>query len=362
MSGTGSGRGAVVVLQEAAESLAALHLARRGLEEPRPGLVGVGERDVALRLVRALLVVVGHKLGHEVPQVALAHDDEVIEALGPQRLDPALRVCVHVGRPRPDALNRATWALSTASNEEVNFGSLSVSRCVAVRFHSAICVVALRACCATHAESGLAVGAETITRRVPTWMKNNRYRSTNPAVVSVRTDTKSLTHRVAAWRHELVPGSCAALGTRVEPRLCDDVLDRGATDSVDPELLQLPEDPGVPPAVLPRELHHQRADLFGGARPTGFAGRFRALVLQGRSCNGRGPSAEGAVGDDRDEVPNGATDGGAEFDEAVLLVCGEGNRFGELGAEDRILRFEVLDHLTQLVVGRSGEEGEERLE
>jgi len=41
----------------------------------------------------------------------------------------------------------------------------------AVRPHSTMPIVALRACCATHAGSGLALGAETITRRLPTWMK-----------------------------------------------------------------------------------------------------------------------------------------------------------------------------------------------
>ena len=50
------------------------------------------------------------------------------------------------------------------------------------------------------AASGLAVGWDTITRRVPTWMKNSRYNSTTPPSVCVRTATKSLAHSVAACR------------------------------------------------------------------------------------------------------------------------------------------------------------------
>lgn len=99
--------------------------------------------------------------------MSLSEDQEVVEAFGAQTLHPAFGVGVHVGRPWPDAIHLTALGPNTASNESVNLGSLSISRCVAPRSQSAICIVALRACCATHFESGLAVGLETMTRRVP---------------------------------------------------------------------------------------------------------------------------------------------------------------------------------------------------
>jgi hypothetical protein len=102
------------------------------------------------------------------------------------------------GHAGPTRTTSVPSAASTASKSRANLASRSMIRCVARRPHSPICIEALRACCVTHAESGLAVGAETITLRVPTWMKKRRYRSTKPQAVRVRTERKSAAHSVAA--------------------------------------------------------------------------------------------------------------------------------------------------------------------
>lgn len=78
------------MLQQAAEPRTTLDRARREREDPRLVEIGVGERHVSFGLVWALLVVVGHELGHEVSQVPLADHNEMIEALGPERLHSAM--------------------------------------------------------------------------------------------------------------------------------------------------------------------------------------------------------------------------------------------------------------------------------
>ena len=82
----------MAVLPEPAQPLGALDLAGREREDPGRVSVRVGKRHVAPGLVRPLLVGMGHELGHQVPEVHLAEDQDVIQALGPQRLHPAGRV------------------------------------------------------------------------------------------------------------------------------------------------------------------------------------------------------------------------------------------------------------------------------
>lgn len=101
----GSGGSPVVVPEQPAEALPMLHRASRELENSGLVLVGFAQGHIAPRLVPAFLVIVVSELFHEVREVALAEDQEVVEALLPQRLDPALGVRVHVRRPRPDPLH-----------------------------------------------------------------------------------------------------------------------------------------------------------------------------------------------------------------------------------------------------------------
>ena len=87
-----SGGVAVIVLEESAEPLVALHLAGRKRQEPRfARVVGCGnrERNVTAGLVRTFEVVVLGVLGEQVPEVALAEDQEVIQAFGFSALPPA---------------------------------------------------------------------------------------------------------------------------------------------------------------------------------------------------------------------------------------------------------------------------------
>ena len=59
----------------------ALDLASRKLQHGWIILIGNGERHVALALMRPLFVIVDHELLHEMTEMFLAADDEVIEAL-----------------------------------------------------------------------------------------------------------------------------------------------------------------------------------------------------------------------------------------------------------------------------------------
>jgi hypothetical protein len=64
-----------------------------------------------LPLVRALLVMVRHVLREEMPQVALAEDDDEIQELLLHRRDPPLCHRVPVWRPRPQPLHRQPCGL-----------------------------------------------------------------------------------------------------------------------------------------------------------------------------------------------------------------------------------------------------------
>jgi hypothetical protein len=93
------------VLQEAAEPLATLHLARR--ERRAAGFAGgvrLGnrKRHVADTLVWAILEIMCDETGDEVVEVTLADHDEVIEALPAQGPDPAFRVRI----PLRDRMHR----------------------------------------------------------------------------------------------------------------------------------------------------------------------------------------------------------------------------------------------------------------
>lgn len=78
------------------------------------------------------------------------------------------------GARGPTRCTTAPSALNTSLKPSPNFLSPSMITRLTSSPHSCICMEALRACCATHARSGLAQGAETITRRLPTWMNSKR--------------------------------------------------------------------------------------------------------------------------------------------------------------------------------------------
>ena len=85
-----------VMLEYAPEELFAVDLANHATA--LPSFAGCQHGVVfALPLVRPQAVVETHVLSHEVIHVSLAHDDEVVEALVPEALNPTLRVRVHVG-------------------------------------------------------------------------------------------------------------------------------------------------------------------------------------------------------------------------------------------------------------------------
>ena len=84
------------MLQEPTQPFAALDLALWELEDRR--LVGIDnrKRHVAPALMWPFFVIVGSEFFHEMSQVLLATDDEVIEAFDAQRLNESFRVGVHV--------------------------------------------------------------------------------------------------------------------------------------------------------------------------------------------------------------------------------------------------------------------------
>jgi len=84
------------MLEQAAEELVAPDRAgRRRLE-----VAGGAERPIAFGLMRPVRVIEVNVALGEVPHVPLAEDDEVVEALVAEGLDPALGESIAVGRVR----------------------------------------------------------------------------------------------------------------------------------------------------------------------------------------------------------------------------------------------------------------------
>lgn len=163
-------------------------------------------------------------------------------------------------------------ASNTVSNEPANLVSWSMIRWVAVRFHSAICIEALRACWATQAASGVGGG--------------RRDDDLAGADVDVKQQVEIDDARTGECAHrdevrgpecgrvaldELVPGSRAAFGSGVDVGRTKDVDHGRAADGVDAEFLQFPVYAQGTPAVLAGDLNDQLTDLVGRARATGLA-------------------------------------------------------------------------------------------
>jgi hypothetical protein len=172
-------------------------------------------------------------------------------------------------------------------------------------------------------------------------MKNSTHNSTQPARVTLRTDEKSAAHSGVAL-HELVPGSRAALRSRVESGFLEDV-DRGRAARVaDAELPQLAEDAGVTPAVLVGNPQHEFADVLRGARAAGLAVGFLPLGLRFAGV-GRSPLGECAGGDGGDEIVDRRPECRAESVEAGALAGGYGQLRGSL---PRRIRFPAFRYST----------------
>lgn len=132
-------------------------------------LVGRSQTKASMRSLAVVMLDVHTEHSLEVP---LAEDEHPIEALGPDRPDPALREGVGLGSTygREDHLRLV--ALNTASKLDVYFESRSLIRNRKVVRSSARSNERFRACWVTQAESGFLVAPSTRTRLVASSITN----------------------------------------------------------------------------------------------------------------------------------------------------------------------------------------------
>src|SRR5215218_270875 len=119
-------------------------------------------------------------------EVSSPGDQQPVQALGPDRPDPAFGVGVGVGR-----LYRRDQYLGAVRTEDVVEGPGELRIPIANKeAHSSAPLAStrrrLRACWATQAPSGWAVTPAKWTRRVPSSMKNNTYRRRSQTVSTVK--------------------------------------------------------------------------------------------------------------------------------------------------------------------------------
>lgn len=151
--------------------------------------------------------------------------------------------------------------------------------------------------------------------------------------------------RLRMNRKELVPRPLTPLGSWVEPMLPQNVGHRGPRDSVNTQLLQLPEDAGITPTCLPSDAKNQLTDFLGSSRAT----RLFGTNLRRRTGILTQPSSERDRGDNCDQIPDGAAQRPSEFQKSRTLARRQSDLLAEPGAKYFILGLEELDLATKIV-------------
>jgi hypothetical protein len=183
-------------MEETAEPITAANLTSLAIaDDVRTG--GWIRRLQPKRPVRTMTVVVLDIDPKDLLEAAAPDEQQPVQALGPYRPDPALRVGVRVR-----GLHRRQQHLGALGAEHIveaaeNFASWSRSTKRSRRPRSPSATSKLRACWVTQAPFGWAVTPARSTRRVSSSMKNNSYSRRSEMVSTVK---KSQATIPAAWR------------------------------------------------------------------------------------------------------------------------------------------------------------------
>jgi hypothetical protein len=217
------------------------------------------------------------------------------------------------------------------------------------------------ACSTIHAVPGLNVQGESHTQRVLTWMNASTKHWRTPSGVMMCFVKKSHCHRLAAWAFRKpahVPFVASVRGSRSFSRRMFTTFER---DVFYAQLLQLPEDAGVAPVVLPRQPQDQVSHLLAGPGPAGLAaGSGGAGAGQCRVDLAHVPPV-GRVGDDGQQRPHrGPANALCEPDQQTLLF-GVQAHVPDPPAEHQVLGAEELDLFGQLALGAVGDEQQQGL-
>ena len=286
----GSRRGAMVVLQQAAErSLAAKLGCRRHVVGRRGQLV---ERRVAEALMRSFGEKMADVLGDKVIQVPLAEDDEVVKALDLNRLHPSFDERIQVRRTVSDAVSldpvasqllveRLSELAVPIVEDELRFQAYARSVAHEVNRPRPAPFLGRVGGGRSHVNPSRADKDEG---------QHEEFTHTGQGQHLFRKEV-TLPERLGVDHEELVPGLLTALGAGIEAVLAHDIDHELSRHGPARQLSELAENAGVTPPRLPRDHDHQVAQRH--ERLAAALRRFAVALLVAE------PAAEGARRDNR---------------------------------------------------------------
>jgi hypothetical protein len=140
---------------------------------------------------------------------------------------------------------------------------------------------------------------------------------------------------------ELVPSAFASLWSQIKSVFLQNPGYCGSGDS-DAQFLQFPKDPLISPTGVSGHLQDQVPNFFRYGRAAWFA-RLDFL------CRPLGPALKRPVADNRNQFLNFPSKAASKFDQLGPFCGRDFNSFGQLGTENLVLRFQVLDHFHEFL-------------
>ena len=322
------------------------------------------QRRVLLGLVGAVNVVEGNELRDDMVQMRFAKNDKMVQALNLKCLRPAFGIGVEVGTAKGQFadLGRLVLGSHIGSTRCCNDGiKLSGEFAVPVPQQVAELLVGLlemdaKVTCLLGHPVGMRMSRGGSNPDAPRFDVNEKQQE----VIHRPTKCPNFSGNKIAGPEgmgvaldELVPGTPLAFRVGIEALSLEQVLNRGATEAEDAQLLEFTQQTRVAPDIFARQTQDKRTDILSRSRPTA-ATRCGPLLPFSQ------PPGKGSRGNDRDQLFNGASEYPAIFEQPLLLRRRHSDCLGQPGTQDFVFDFEELDLSDQFFVRRMGQEHEQR--
>jgi hypothetical protein len=135
---------------------------------------------------------------------------------------------------------------------------------------------------------------------------------------------------------EFVPGTEAALGTRIEAVFPENISDGASVDHADAQLLEFAQNAGQSPAILASKLENQLPNIHAY-----FGTSFAPKLLGSPALSN--PAAKRVRMNDRDQFIECLTQFRTKPNQPVPLKWGKSNPSGQLVPQDSILDLQITD-------------------
>jgi hypothetical protein len=235
---------------------------------------GAGQRSIVDAQVRPPSVVIVNVRSDKKAEMPLTEDNEVVETLVLDRLDPAFNERVLVGR-MGRGRNHAGASILQGRVEPSDVLPVPVTNDVVDSHSFAAVMFKKRLRLALHP---FGIGFETGGGHVnsaSTQVDEGQYKTLSQSLgrPDAFAEEVDLPEGLGVHLQELVPGPLPAPGSGMHAGLLEDVLDCAPGNGMNPQLPELTEDAAVAPASLLGNANHDlpnRFKRFGSAHPLGL--------------------------------------------------------------------------------------------